>query len=82
MRRLALAIVVLAAASPAAAQTPNVLLPSETACNVLRERVQLALVRADQALQADNTDDAARWSAIGAHYATIFAAFCGNDDPG
>lgn len=82
MKRPAL-ILALAAASPALGQNqPPVQLPSETACNVLRERVQIALVRADQALQADDTDGIERWSAIGAHYATIFAAFCRDDTPG
>ena len=65
------------AASPALAQVPQEnQLPSETACNAVRERVQLALAQADRALQAENQDDIARWSAVAASYAEVYAAFC------
>jgi hypothetical protein len=52
------------------------MLPSEAACNAVLERVQLALAQADRALQAENNDDAALWSAIAASYSEVYAAFC------
>ena len=63
-------------AAPAIAQNQSAQLPSEAACNAVRERVQLALAQADRALQADNTDDVDRWSGIASNYAEVYASFC------
>ena len=76
MKRLIL--VAALAASPALAQVPQEnQLPSENACTAVLDRVQLALAQADRALQAENHDDAERWSGIAANYAQVYAAFCG-----
>jgi hypothetical protein len=77
MKRFIFLVVI--AASPALAQEEG-RIPSEAACNAVRDRVQIALAQADRALQADNHADAERWSAIGANYATIHAAFCQDAD--
>ena len=52
-------------------------LPSEAACNAVRERVQLALAQADRARQEENHDEAQRWSGIAANYAQVYRSFCG-----
>ena len=65
-------------ALPALAQSQEAgQLPGEAACSAVRERVQLALGQADRALQAENHDDAERWSSVAANYAQVYAAFCG-----
>lgn len=64
------------AATPAIAQNQNAQLPSDTACNAVMERVQLALAQADQALQSENSAEVETWSAIAANYAGVYASFC------
>ena len=79
MKRLIL--IAALAASPVLAQeqeqnAENAQLPSENACNAVRERVQLALGQADRALQAEKEEAIARWSGVAASYSEVYAAFC------
>ncbi len=69
------------AASPALAQNQGTQLPSEAACNAVRERVQLALGQADRALQAENNENVELWSSIASNYAEVYAGFCGDIAP-
>ena len=73
MRHLVTAALLTALAGPAVAQSA---LPSGEACDAVRERVQLALGRADQGLQADNPAEVERWTAIAASYSAIYDTFC------
>ena len=68
MRLLVTAAMLTALTGPAMTQTA---LPSDEACNAVRERAQMALARADQALQAENPADVEHWTAIAANYSTI-----------
>lgn len=51
-------------------------LPSEAACQALKERVQIALAQADRGLQEDDVESVATWSSIAANYAETHASFC------
>jgi hypothetical protein len=64
------------AAAPAFGQVTDRQLPSETACQAVLERVQIALSQADAGLQSEDQDAVARWSGIAASYAQVYAAFC------
>ena len=68
-------------AAPAYAQNDGAQLPSEAACNAVRERVQLALGQADRALQSENNQDVELWSGIASNYAEVFSSFCAGVAP-
>ena len=60
-----------------APQTPG--FPSTQACQAVSERVQLALSRADQALQDDQADGVAQWTGAAADYAAVYGTYCDGD---
>jgi hypothetical protein len=70
------ALVALLLASPAAAQST---LPSPESCEAVKQRVQVALGRADQGLQAQDDAAVAMWSAIAADYARVYETFCAGE---
>ena len=81
MTRLILSAALVALALPAAAQEEaapqqSAALPSEAACNAVRERVQVALGRADRGLGADDAEQVSLWTAVAADYSAVYSAFC------
>ena len=77
MKRIILLVTVCAA--PAFGQQ-GAELPSEAACQALKERVQIALAQADRSLQGDDTEAVETWTSIAANYAETHATFCRQPD--
>ena len=76
MRALITSLVLIA--GPAAAQEAT--LPSQAACDAIRDRVQIALAGADRALQAEDVVELERWTSAAASYAAVYDTFCPADE--